>query len=202
MKQRALALAGLLQSVQQVRRIATTGGSDTGALAPCVDSLFRIDAETAQDVYGGPANLEPGLRLLFDTASGANLRDPAITRIAVTLLHVERRFSRQPQLMQAVHAGILDIARQREHWGPSHPTVLGRLGELYAGTVSSLRPRVLVQGNPNYLGQPTVVAEIRAVLLAGLRSAVLWRQLGGGYIDLLLRRRQIAEAARAWLDEA
>ena len=44
------------------------------------------------------------------------------------------------------------------------------------------------------------VAEIRAVLLAGLRSAVLWRQLKGGYLDLLLRRRQIAEASREWLD--
>lgn len=200
MKQRALALAGLLQSVQQVRRIATTGGSETDALEPCIDSLFRIDAETTQDVYGGVSRLEPGLRILFDTASGVNVRDPAITRIAVTLLHVERRFSRQPRLMQAVHEGIIDIQRQREHWGPTHPTVLGRLGELYAGTVSSLRPRVLVQGNPNYLGQPTVVAEIRAVLLAGLRSAVLWRQLGGGYIDVFLRRRQIADAAREWLD--
>lgn len=200
MKQRALALAGLMQSVQQVRRIATTGGSQTDALEPCIDSLFRIDAETTTEVYGGAARLEPGLRLLFDTASATDTRDPAITRIAVTLLHVERRFARQPRLMQAVHEGILDIQRQREHWGPTHPTVLGRLGELYAGTVSSLRPRVLVQGNPNYLGQPTVVAEIRAVLLAGLRSAVLWRQLGGGYFDLLLRRRQIAEAAREWLD--
>lgn len=200
MKQRALALAGLLQSVQQVRRIATTGGSETDALEPCIDSLFRIDAETTQEVYGGASRLEPGMRLLFDAASGGNPRDPAITRIAVTLLHVERRFARQPRLMQAVHEGILDIQRQREHWGPTHPTVLGRLGELYAGTVSSLRPRVLVQGNPNYLGQPTVVAEIRAVLLAGLRSAVLWRQLGGGYVDLLLRRRQIADAAREWLD--
>lgn len=200
MKQRALALAGLLQAAQQVRRIATTGGSETAALEPCIDSLFRIDADTVQDIYGGAARLEPGLRLLFDTASGLDTRDPAITRIAVTLLHVERRFSRQPRLMQAVHEGILDIQRQREHWGPTHPTVLGRLGELYAGTVSSLRPRVLVQGNPNYLGQPTVVAEIRAVLLAGLRSAVLWRQLKGGYLDLLLRRRQIAEASREWLD--
>lgn len=200
MKQRALALAGLLQSVQQVRRIATTGGSETDALEPCIDSLFRIDAETTEEVYGGPSRLEPGLRLLFDAASGSNDRDPAITRIAVTLLHVERRFARQPRLMQAVHEGILDIQRQREHWGPTHPTVLGRLGELYAGTVSSLRPRVLVQGNPNYLGQPAAVAEIRAVLLAGLRSAVLWRQLGGGYTDLVLRRRQIAQAAREWLE--
>ncbi len=30
----------------------------------------------------------------------------------------------------------------------------------------------MVQGKPHYLGQPGVVAEIRAILLAALRSAV------------------------------
>jgi high frequency lysogenization protein len=200
MKQRTLALAGLLQSVQQVRRIATTGDSETAPLEACIDSLFRIDADTPEEVYGGAERLEAGLRLLYAVASGDTSRDPAVTRVAATLLHVERRFARKPALMQAVHKGIVDIQRQREHWGPTHPTVLARLGELYAETVSTLRPRVLVQGNPNYLGQPTVVAEIRAVLLAGLRSAVLWRQLRGSYWDLLLRRRVIADAARDWLE--
>lgn len=200
MKERVLALAGLMQAVQQVRRIATTGDSDNAALEACIESLFRIDAESTEAVYGGIAALEQGLRLLHETASGGPQRDPAITRIAATLLHVERRFSRNRSVMDAVHRGIVDIQRQREHWGPTHPTVLGRLGELYAGTVSQLRPRVLVQGNPAYLGQPTVVSEIRAVLLSGLRSAVLWRQLGGSYWDVLLRRRQIAEVSRDWIN--
>ncbi|MGY6519598.1 MAG: high frequency lysogenization protein HflD [Lysobacteraceae bacterium] len=200
MKDRALALAGLLQSVQQVRRIATTGDAQTDRMAPVIDSLFRIDAETTEDVYGGVAGLEPGLRLLYEAASSGEQRDPSITRVAATLLHVERRFNRQPAVQRAVHSGILDIQRQREHWGPTHPTVLGRLGELYGGTVSKLRPRVLVHGNPTYLGQPTVVAEIRAVLLAGLRSAVLWRQLGGGYLDLMFRRKALVGACRDWLE--
>ena len=62
-----------------------------------------------------------------------------------------------------------------------------------------LRPRVLVQGNPHYLGQANVVAEIRAVLLAALRSAVLWRQLGGSLWDFLLRRRQMVASIDALL---
>lgn len=200
MKERALALAGLLQAAQQVRRIATTGDAESDRLEACIDSLFRIDADTPEDVYGGAARLDAGLRVLHEVASGGQPRDPVMTRIGATLLQVERRFSRQPRMMEAVHKGVLEIQRQREHWGPTHPTVLGRLGELYAETVSSIRPRVLVQGNPTYLAQPAVVVEIRAVLLAGLRSAVLWRQLGGSYWDLVLRRTAIANAAREWLD--
>ena len=74
------------------------------------------------------------------------------------------------------------------------PDVVAGLGSLYADTVSTLRPRVMVQGNPHYLGQAGVVAEIRALLLAALRSAVLWRQCGGSLWDFVFRRREMAAA--------
>lgn len=198
MKDRVLALAGLLQATKLVRQIATTGEADNKTLEAIIESVFRIDADNAEAVYGGAENVWPGLRTLLDQIDGYR-RDPTVTRMAATLLHLERRFSGNPRMLQAVGKGIEEIARQRDHWGPTHPTVLGRLGELYAGTVSQLRPRVLVQGNPTYLGETTVVAEIRAVLLSALRSAVLWRQMGGSYWDIFLRRRQMAEAARTLL---
>ena len=77
--------------------------------------------------------------------------------------------------------------------------MLAALGGLYADTLSHLRPRILVQGNPHYLGQPGVVAEIRALLLAAVRSAALWRQLGGSLWDFLLARRAMLQATEAWL---
>jgi len=98
-----------------------------------------------------------------------------------------------------VRDGILAAAPDAARLGSAHPEVLAALGTLYADTVSQLRPRVLVQGNPHYLAQPSVVAEIRAVLLAALRSAVLWRQLGGSPWDFLLRRGELARAASALL---
>ena len=84
--------------------------------------------------------------------------------------------------------------------GATHPDLLARLGELYARRISPLGPRVMVQGNPVYLAQPGVVGEVRATLLAGLRSAVLWRQLGGSWWDLVLSRRRLVEEARALLE--
>ncbi|MFY8122699.1 MAG: DUF489 family protein, partial [Silanimonas sp.] len=89
--------------------------------------------------------------------------------------------------------------RQRQHLGPMHPTVINRLGDLYAEQVSPIGQRVLVQGNPVYLGQPPIVAEVRALLLCGLRAAVLWRQMGGSRLDFLLRRRAMTEAAHQLL---
>src|SRR3546814_5375159 len=59
----------------------------------------------------------------------------------------------------------------------------------------------MVQGNPHYLGQADIVSEIRALLLAALRSAVLWRQMGGSLFDFLLGRRQMLAAIESRSEE-
>jgi high frequency lysogenization protein len=201
MKDRVLALAGLLQAIRLVQQMANNGQAETRPLAACIDSLFRFDAESTEAIYGSVAELEPGLRRVIAQLDGSD-RDTAQTRIAMNVLHLERRFIASPATVEGVRKGLEEIERQREHWGPTHPTVLGRLGELYAEQISPLGPRVLVQGNPVYLSQPSVVGEVRATLLAALRSAVLWRQLGGSYWDLLLSRRAMVETARQLLIEA
>jgi high frequency lysogenization protein len=196
---RALALAGVMQAVKLVQRVAQEGTAELPGLDASLASVFRIDADSVESVFGSAALMAPGLQALIEHLEGGTGRDAATSRIAVTLLHVERKLARQRALLDAIGAGVREAERQREHFGILHPTVVSRLGELYASTVSRLSPRVLVQGNPVQLAQPEVVARIRAVLLAAMRAAVLWRQLGGSYWDLLLRRRQLVQAARAWL---
>jgi high frequency lysogenization protein len=198
MKDRVLALAGLLQAVRLVQQMANNGQAETRPLAACIGSLFRFDADSTEEVYGGVAELGPGLNRVIAQLDGSD-RDTAQTRIAMNVMHLERKFVASEATVEAVRRALEEIDRQREHFGPTHPTVLSRLGELYAGRISELGPRVLVQGNPVYLSQATVVGEVRATLLAALRSAVLWRQLGGSYWDLLLSRRAMVETARELL---
>ena len=199
MKQRALAFAGLTQACKLVRQIADTGQAETEPLTVCIDTLFHFDAESVEAVYGGAAGLQPGLRSMVEQFDGGTARDPMLLKLIASVLRVERGYSASRGMPEKVKQGLDQVARQREHWGPTHPTVLARLGELYAATISELRPRIMVQGNPVYLAQPPVVAEIRAILLCALRSAVLWRQLGGNQWDLYLRRAQLVGAARGWL---
>jgi high frequency lysogenization protein len=195
---RVLALAGLVQALQQVRRIADTGQGDGAVLETALDSVFRIDAESPSGVYGGVSSLRPGLVLLQHYFRN-EARDELLPRLTLAVLQLERRFSRDA-MAEKVHDGIVALAPSATRMGTSHPEILATLGNLYAQTVSHLRPRVLVKGNPHYLGQAAVVAEIRAVLLAALRSAVLWRQLGGSMWDFLLRRREMVASIDAWLD--
>lgn len=193
MHERVLALAGLVQALKQVRRIADTGQAEAAILATALDSVFRIDAASPEAVYGTSDALQPGLRLLRDYFRNEN-KDDALPRLALAVLQIERRFVRDGAMAQQVHDGILAAAPTAERLGSSHPETLTALGKLYADTISHLRPKVMVQGNPHYLGQADVVSEIRAVLLAGVRSAVLWRQLDGSMFDFVLRRRAMLAA--------
>ena len=191
---RVLALAGIAQALQQVRRIAETGHSEAAVVRTAVESVFRIDAASPQDIYGSASNVAPGLRLLRNYLS-SQVQDEQLPRLALSVLQLERRFVREDAIVAKVSTGIERARTQAGELGDSaHPDVLAALGGLYADTISNLKPRVMVQGNPHYLGQAGVVAEIRALLLAAVRSAVLWRQTGGQYWDFLFSRKTMLEA--------
>jgi len=195
---RVLALAGLVQALAQVRRIADTGQAHADVLTTALDSIFRIDAASTAEVYGGTRSLRTGLMLLRDYFNGA-MPDEQLPRLALAVIQLERRFVRDDEMIDRVLDGIRAQTDAAQRLGSTHPDVLNALGALYADTLSHLRPRVLVQGNPHYLGQAPVVAEVRAVLLSAVRSAVLWRQVGGSLWDFLLRKKAMGEAVEELL---
>jgi len=200
MKQRILPLAGLAQCLRQIRRIAETGQTEASVLNAALDSIFQLEPDSIAAVYGGLPALRPGLLLLREYLTSQG-KDPQLPKLALSVLQLERRFSSDEEMDAKVHQGIMNARLlAKQHASNTHPEVLTALGALYADTISHLRPKVMVQGNPHYLGQAPLVAEIRAILLAALRSAVLWRQLGGSYWDFAFRRRAMQEAIQAWLE--
>ena len=198
-RSRVLALAGLLQALKLVRQIAETGHADGEGERNALDSVFRIDAASVESVYGNARALRAGLLLLRDYLTDRS-GDQALPKLGMAVLQIERRFVGEDAVAQQVLDGIRALEGIAERQGSIHPDVISKLGQLYADTISHLRPKVIVQGNPHYLQQADVVAEIRALLLAALRSAVLWRQMGGTLWDFVLRKRAMLAAIEAELD--
>ncbi len=200
-EERVLALAGLFQACVLAQELANEGRCDETAMEAGVASVFRIDAPSVVGVFGNISNLRLGLRHLIAQLDG-NERDMAITRMAVTVMRLERSLAAHPELLATLQQGIVAAQRQVEHFGQGSAQVTGRLAELYASTLSTLKPRVMVSGNPLQLQQPAVVEKVRANLLAAVRSAVLWRQVGGRQWQLLLYRRRCSMLARGLLTGA
>lgn len=196
---RVIAMAGLFQAVALVRQVAVRGSCDADAMRQSLLSVLRIDADSAADVYDGISNLNLGLKTLIDQLDEHGKRDLAITRIAVTVLRLQRTLAGRNDILTALHDRIVAMSGITEQAQVGHVDPCGRLAQLYSETLSHLKPRVMVVGNPNYLNQPAQVDQIRALLLAAVRAAVLWRQLGGSHWRLLLRRRQYAMLARGML---
>ncbi len=200
-EERVLALAGVFQATTLAQQLANDGRCDDTAMASSLGSVFRIDAPSAAAVFGGVGGVQLGLRTLVSQLDG-DTRDVAVTRMGVTVLRLERGLARRDALMQTLREGIETAQRQVDHFGLEHSVVSARLAELYVHTISTLRPRVLVTGNPQLLQQQPVVERIRTALLAAVRAAVLWRQLGGRQWHLLIKRRQCAMLARGLLSRA
>ena len=195
---RVLALGALLVALSQVRRIAETGQSDTATLQLALDSVFRLDAADTAAAVGGVDAVRPGLRLLRDYLAGTN-KDEALGKLAMAVMQLERRFVADAAMTERVRTGLRALQGPVERLGSPHHDVVAGLASLYADTISHLRPRVMVQGNPHYLGQAGVVAEIRALLLAAVRSAMLWRQLGGNQWQFLFARGAMGQALQGRL---
>ncbi|GGA04163.1 high frequency lysogenization protein HflD [Dyella caseinilytica] len=197
-EERVLALAGLFQASAIAHQLANEGRCDDLALDASLASVFRIDAPSVIGVYGNVSGLRVGLRTLIGQLD-ENSRDIAVTRMVVTVMRLERSLAHHKDLLDELQQGIVSAKRQVDHFGLNSPQVFSRLAELYAGTLSTLRPRVMVTGNPQWLQQPVLVERVRASLLAAVRSAVLWRQIGGRQWQLLFHRRQCSMLARGLL---
>ncbi len=195
-----LALAGIVQACLVVRDLAQHGQAPAAAQKSSLASLFRIDADDVPSVYGGVDQVHAGLRQLRRQLAGeAGKQELELTRHVLTLIQLAGQLLRRPDMQRQLAAGLQALDdRQREH-GPDAPQVIEGLAALYQRTISSLSPKVIVKGDPQQLNRPEVVQGIRAALLAGIRSAVLWHQCGGSRLRLVFRRARFLAAADALL---
>lgn len=193
---RTLALAGMLQAGRLALDLARTGTCEQQPMHASLDSVLAIDAPSADAVFGGPRGVALGLRTLAGMLDG-QYRDPSLLRMATTLLHLERSLSSSKETLDTLRTGLVAANRLRDGFGTERDELAERLGELYAETLSKLTPRVMVEGAGRWLEQPVIVTRIRALLLAAVRAAVLWRQSGGNYWNLFWERRKMAQLARS-----
>jgi high frequency lysogenization protein len=137
-----------------------------------------------------------GLRLVkTQLGTGSSVPDREISRYLVTLLHLERKLSNRSDLLDTLRAGIERAQAQAEHFEITHGNLIASLADTYSQTISTLSPRIMVNGDASRLREPATADRIRALLLAAMRSAVLWRQCGGTRIGLLFSRGKLVANA-------
>ncbi|MFK7957522.1 MAG: high frequency lysogenization protein HflD [Lysobacterales bacterium] len=199
MRDRVIALAGVFQASELAHDLADRGHLDETALNTSIESLYRFDAANATEVYGDLSNLELGLHKLRANFSGR--RNPNVLHGVVSLLQLAGKVLSDNEMSENLNDGLQAISVHRKDPEFDQERHFERLAQLYVRTISTLKPRVIVRGNPVLLQQDRYIHGVRACLLTGIRSAVLWRQLGGTRWQLILRGRTVLHVTRELLGE-
>lgn len=186
-----IALAGIAQAAALVDQLAMTGTADPIALEASIGSILKIDSDSVSDVYGGVPGLKLGLSQMQAQMSGYKIASHQQARYAASIVYLENQLSRNKDMLKAIQAGITKAQAQSQHFGLLHENVLANLGDIYFNTVRTLAPPVMVNGEQEYLSRPDTANKIRVLLLAGVRSALLWKQCGGSRWKFLFHRKKI-----------
>ncbi len=194
-----IALAGLAQAVEAVSNLAKSGTTDTDDLETCIASLLKINADDVTEVYGGLDKLKRGFLLLDRQLGPHETVNTELARYAAALIYLEGKFQRQEAMQKSIRSGLERATVQAVHFGLTHENVLSNIADLYQTSISQINPRIMVMGEPRHLENPIVANKIRALLLAGIRSAWLWRQCGGSKLGFLWNRRKLREEAKRLL---
>lgn len=207
LQDRTLALAGIFQAARLVQQLSRDGRADPVPFDASLRSILLVDAPTAADVYGGAHGVALGLRLLRDKFGGeAAAPDIEIAKYAIAMIQLEAALKRRPEVADAIRSGIRTVQSQMGFFERSADSnqralLVEKLAELYTRTLSTLNPRIMVSGEQEYLADAHTAASVRAGLFAGIRSAVLWRQMGGSRLQLLWSRGKLVAQAKRLLDE-
>ena len=153
------------------------------SLISAVDTIFITNPKDTLEVYGDVKNIYQGLNLLRELLvdwTAISKSAPAKTAVAIVLL--ERKLQKSTTLLKELREGIASLSADRERLpltsGSAETTQ--RLSALYKKTISQISPKIIIKGQPKNLTIGLNTERIRSLLLAGVRSAVLWRQVGGG----------------------
>lgn len=198
-REQALAVAAVFQACHLVDCLANSGEAPIVEITTSMAALLNQNPSSLEDIYGTPDNLQLGvdaLKALLGERRNKTAYSLNCLTYALSVLSIERQLNSRSEMLETIAQGIDSANRQAEHFSIVHDNVYANLAGLYQQTISKLRQRIQVKGNAIYLQQPNVAERIRCLLFSAVRSAVLWRQLGGRKYHLVFYRKALMAALK------
>jgi len=206
MKEQVITLAAICQIAYQVQQVSQDGKIDDNEFKLILNSIINTSPDNTLAVYGGElTNIKQGLTLLVnhlgDGAKKGGMKNTELTRYIISLINLERRLTKKPKNLALLGERINATQRQLEHYDITSEPLIASFASIYSDIISPLSSPIQVTGNPAILKQPVNQYKIRALLLAGVRAAVLWRQVGGKRRTILFSRTKLIDIAKQLLND-
>ena len=201
-QERILALAGIVQASALVYEVAMENKLDESAFTVCMASIYNQNPSNFIDIYGDIAGLQKGLTILSRIFSAPkSLENREISRYTISALHLARKLVKNKALTEKLSAKIRFSASQAQYFSSTHSNVIASIAQAYVETLGSLPFRIQIIGRPEIMKRPETLDKARALLMAAVRSAVLWQQLGASQWQLLFKRKALTQTAQEMLTQ-
>ncbi|GKX52807.1 high frequency lysogenization protein HflD [Budvicia aquatica] len=192
-----VALAGIAQSARLVQQLAHDGQCDNQALSVSLKSILVTDAPSTLSVFGLEQDIRMGLETLPSVLTNNRQELSAeLTRYVLSIMVLERKLSANRAALNELSSRISQLDRQLAHFDVESETITSAMASIYVDVISPIGPRIQVTGSPEALQRPLVQAKVRASLLAGIRAAVLWQQVGGSRLQFMFSRNRLLKQAQ------
>lgn len=206
-RQKVLALAAVFQAAALADHLARRGTADTTAIKTLLDSIIVFDTDNPEAIYGTHQQLLIGLKSLEACLSVNSLDDnnqhANQLQYALGMIQLENQLSKSNTLLETLRQRLEQVQKQLivfDNDVTAQP-VINNFAGIYIDTIGTLKFRLQIKGKEQKLQTLGVPEQIRAVLLAGIRAAWLWRRLGGRRWHLLFTRSSIMEELRVLIKE-
>ncbi|MES1940545.1 lysogenization regulator [Salinisphaera sp. T5B8] len=190
LRDQALSLAGVAQFALYAHELAADGRDTPQRLEIAKHAIFCTDPESVIEVYGDLPSVGDGIAYLKRQLAGEkpDQKSALIARYIGQLLRLSGALRKDDAALKRLR-GAIDRARLAE---PADvPTILD---DAYRDSISPAKPRIMLHGHPSYLQNEAIQARARTQLMAAVRCAIMWRQCGGGFISLFLRRKALLKS--------
>jgi len=195
---RTIAFAGMCQAAALVQHVAKDGHCDNNGFETSIKAILNNNPSSTLDVFGSEQNLKIGLETLISGVNGTP-QGSELTRYMISLMALERKLSTRPDVMSKLGDRIETLIRQTDHYDLFDDQMIANVASVYLDVISPIGPRIQVTGTPSVLQQTTCQQKVRALLLSGIRCAVLWRQVGGKRRHLIFGRKKMVQQAKILL---
>lgn len=188
-----LSLAGVCQSAQLVYQLSQTGNYDNKAFKVCIDSILNLSPKTVLSVYG---NNEKNLHLGFNTLltilniTNKNRISVHLIKYILGIMILERKLTKNKIALKRLSNRLRVIKKNAILYIEKYDHLINDLSNIYLDIISNLGSRIKIVGTTSILDKIEVQNKLRSILLAGIRSAVLWRQVGGSRLQLIFFRNR------------
>lgn len=197
-EQTVLALAGVMQAAVMIREYGFTAQYNAEALRTELQSICQLQPEDFTAVYDSIDGLSLGLsHLPLLTQKGNTQEKRYVGRYLMAMIQLAKLLLKdkklQNQLQHKLHYFLMPLTVDQL----IETENLLALGQIYVDIFGGLQFKIQIMGKREILGETSHMMVVRAMLLAGVRAAVLWWQLGGTPWQLLLQRYKIVRTARS-----